>query len=126
MAARGRAERVVLLWSRDAPVDERRSVGLHLEQLRSPVQSEEQAARTTRSRAQLPVDVADVGATHDGHIDALLAQRLDELADDRCVGRPVGYRGAVPVEDDRLEPARERIVRQGYDRSFTTWVVEPG
>ncbi len=63
--------------------------------------------RPLRHARQLTVDVADMRATHDGHIDALLAQLFDERPHNVGVSPAVHDRGAVPVEDDRVEAPLE-------------------
>ena len=64
---------------------------------------------SSRSGPQLAVDVLDMGAADDPHIDAE-ADELFDLPAYRCrVGTTVGDRGAIPVKRDRLEAPLQRI-----------------
>jgi hypothetical protein len=54
------------------------------------------------SRAEA-VDVLEVGAGHDEHVDALGTERFDAHAHLGGVGLPIRHRGAIPVEDERVE-----------------------
>jgi len=123
---RGPIERSILHIGREPAPDEYRSFRADLEQLGPSIEREQQASGTARTGPELAVDVAHVRAAHDDDVDTLRAQLLDELANAPSIGRAVGHRGSVPVEDDCFESAREQIFDQGVDRRFTTWVVDPG
>ena len=102
-------------------------VGADLEQLGAAVEREQQPSRTVRARSQLAVDVPDVRTAHDHDVDtpARTAASTSARTAARIRGA-IGNGGAVPVEDDRFESARDQIVDQDFDRRFTTCDVDPG
>jgi hypothetical protein len=74
-----------------------------LEDLGASVAAQMEPPRTLWPGLQLAIDVLDVGATHDEHVHARGAARFDALAYRNGVGLAVRHRGAIPVEDQRLE-----------------------
>ena len=118
VSSAARVERAVLVDRRLASGEEARSVSVHLEQLRSAVEREEQPAGPCRSGAELAVDVVDMGSAHHCDVDTGAAELFDERPHRRRVRGAIRYRRTVPVEDDRLEASREgaREVRLDHRR----------
>ena len=71
--------------------------------LRAAIETEIELSGAGRSRAELPVDVVEVGSGDDGEIHACGAECFDRSAQGDGVSGAVGNGGAVPVEDNGLE-----------------------
>lgn len=65
-------------------------------------------ARSFRVRSELRVDVADVAPAHDRDVESVSAETFDEHADVRSVPAPLVDGRPLPLENGRLEAARER------------------
>ena len=84
------------------------AVRVGAEDLGAAVHAQVQPAGPGRPRPELPVDVADVRAGDDAEVEARARTAPRRARAARRVGRAVGHRRPVPVEDDGLEAAIER------------------
>src|SRR5450756_1590730 len=84
-------------------------VGAHHVDLGATGEEEEEPALDVGAGAQLPVDVGDVGAAHDGDVDAESAETFHAAADGRGVRLAVGHGRPVPIEAEDRELAVQRL-----------------
>ncbi len=99
----GPIKRVFFVGAGDASEHEHRALLGDLEDLRAPVATQMEPSWTRRPGSQLVIDVLDMGAAHDEHMDPGRTERLDATAHRVGIGLAIGHRGAVPVEDQGLE-----------------------
>ena len=96
-------ERLLLGRRRDPPLDEPWPRLVDDVNLRAAIETEIELSGAGRSRAELPVDVGEVGSRDDGEIHACGAECFDRSAQGDGISGAVGNGGAVPVEDNGLE-----------------------
>ncbi len=96
-------EQRLLIGRRLSPPEEAGPIRADAEVLGAAVEAEAQPPRPLRTRAQLPVHVAEVRAAHHDQVDASRRELLHRLAQLGGIGGTVRYGRPVPVEDDRFE-----------------------
>ena len=104
----GNRERLLLRGRGHPAMEQDRAVAPNREDLGSAVQAQVEAAGPLRPGSELRVDVVDIGAAHDRGIEPCPREPLDHPTQFARVRAPVGHGGAVPVEQRRLEAARQR------------------
>jgi hypothetical protein len=101
-------ERLVLGGCGDPSVEEPRTVFVDQEDLRAPIEGEQQRPRPGRTRAQLAVHVAEVRAAHDRDMHAVRTKLFDHGTQRGRVTVAIGHRSPIPVEHERLEAPAQR------------------
>ena len=105
----GRVQRCLFFRRREASFDELEPLLAGQEYLRPSIDAEKEVPWTAWTGRQLAVDVLDVCPCDDVEIHREPTQCFDDAPEAFGVRPSIRYRRAVPVEDDRLEPAIESI-----------------